>query len=209
MSKLSQQHSERTKNELLKAAARLFTEKGYNAVTIREIARNAGCSHTTLYIYFKDKEALLYALSEPSLTHLKAQLEHVLSQKNNQSEQKLISFCLLFIHFCLRHRNMYRIFFETKPSRVDEAHPEIEINKIRIEIFQLLKQALCECLPNNVSDSAQLSYSRILFYLIRGIIGTYMESEETVEALSQRLTPTFIEAFDVLLTGFTRRVEKE
>ncbi len=59
--------SEETKRMILKAAGKLFSEKGYDAVTMREIAKEAGCSHTTIYLYFKDKETLLHQLSMPTL----------------------------------------------------------------------------------------------------------------------------------------------
>ena len=42
-----------------------------------------------------------------------------------------------YIHFCLKNRNMYDIFFNAKSSRVDEEEPELEINKLRLEIFEL------------------------------------------------------------------------
>ncbi|EST11639.1 TetR/AcrR family transcriptional regulator [Sporolactobacillus laevolacticus] len=203
------QHSETTKREILLAAAKLFSQKGYQSVTIREIAKKAGCSHTTLYIYFKDKEALLHALSEPPLLALKQQMEEVLLPGNVQSEQKLHSICILFVRFCLKHRSMHRIFFETKSVRVDEPQPELEINKLRIDIFQLLKLALKDCLPPTIEDSALLSSSRIFSYMLRGIIGTYMDSEEPLDVLMERLTPTFNEAFDVLLAGFILKLRSE
>ena len=59
--------SEETKRMILKAAGKLFSEKGYDAVTMREIAKEAGCSHTTIYLYFNDKETLLHQLSMPTL----------------------------------------------------------------------------------------------------------------------------------------------
>jgi AcrR family transcriptional regulator len=73
--------SEETKNSIITAAQKLFAEQGYDTVTMREIAKEAGCSHTTIYIYFKDKVALLNQLAMPSLLELKLLMEEAVKQK--------------------------------------------------------------------------------------------------------------------------------
>lgn len=48
--------------ELLDAALDLFVEKGFAATRIEEVARRAGVSKGTLYLYFQSKEELLKAV---------------------------------------------------------------------------------------------------------------------------------------------------
>lgn len=50
------------KNNILKAAIRIFGEKGYKAATTREIAEEAGVSVGTLFRSYGSKEELLFAL---------------------------------------------------------------------------------------------------------------------------------------------------
>ena len=47
-----------TKDEIIKVATRLFSEKGFDSVTIRGIQREVGCEVGLFYYYFKSKEAL-------------------------------------------------------------------------------------------------------------------------------------------------------
>ncbi|USK36536.1 TetR/AcrR family transcriptional regulator (plasmid) [Bacillus sp. F19] len=70
-----ERRSDKTKKMILIAAGKLFSKKGYDSVTMREIAKEAGCSHTTIYLYFKDKVTLLHQLSMPSLQELQQQLK--------------------------------------------------------------------------------------------------------------------------------------
>ncbi|MBR8740165.1 TetR/AcrR family transcriptional regulator [Nocardiopsis sp. MG754419] len=58
-----QQRSRHTVEVLLEAAAQVFEREGYDATTNR-IAERAGYSIGTLYQYFPNKRALLYALAE-------------------------------------------------------------------------------------------------------------------------------------------------
>ena len=45
--------------EILAAALRIFSEKGFAATKLDEVAREAGVSKGTLYLYFESKEVLL------------------------------------------------------------------------------------------------------------------------------------------------------
>ncbi len=49
---------DRKRQEIANAAIRIFSEKGYQKVKIRDITASLGISTGTFYIYFKDKRAL-------------------------------------------------------------------------------------------------------------------------------------------------------
>lgn len=204
-----QPRSEETKKAILSVAGKLFAKRGFDHVTMREIAKEAGCSHTTIHLYFKDKETLLHQLSMPPLLELKQRMEDILLREDLVPEDKLNGVSRAFIRFCLLNRNMYKIFFVTKAERVDDAEPDLAINKLRIELFNLLKRPLRECLHIQSHDERLLTYSRIFFFTLHGIVGTYVTSEETSEALLMRLESTFDDAIEVLLLGFKQQMKME
>jgi len=47
------------RQRLLEAASQLFSDQGYERVSVRQIARAAGCSQMAMYRHFPDKQALL------------------------------------------------------------------------------------------------------------------------------------------------------
>ena len=57
-----QRRSEDRPREICAAALDVFSEKGFAAARLDEIARRAGVSKGTLYLYFKDKEDLFRAV---------------------------------------------------------------------------------------------------------------------------------------------------
>ena len=57
-----QRRSEDRPREICAAALEVFAEKGFAAARLEEIARRAGVSKGTLYLYFKDKEDLFRAV---------------------------------------------------------------------------------------------------------------------------------------------------
>jgi AcrR family transcriptional regulator len=199
--------SEETRQAILTAAGQLFATRGFNAVTMREIAREAGCSHTTIYIYFTDKEALLHQLSVGPLQSLQKEMEAVLADAARSPDDRLLQLSRTFIRFCLQHRTMYKLFFMTRATRVDEADPATEVNRVRNHMFGLLRQGIAGGLPPSVSDDRVLAYARICFFTLHGIIGTYTDSEEPFDELMARLAPTFDLTMAVLLAGFKQTVD--
>ncbi len=57
-----QREREQRRNGLIDAAEKLFFEKGYDNVTMDEIADEAEVNKALLYYYFKNKEALFFAV---------------------------------------------------------------------------------------------------------------------------------------------------
>ena len=54
--------------EILDAALELFTEKGFSATRMCDVAKKAGISKGTLYLYFKSKEAIFRAVVQEMIT---------------------------------------------------------------------------------------------------------------------------------------------
>jgi len=54
---------ERRRDIILKVAAAVFAEKGYQRATVKEIAARAGIAPGTIYLYFKNKRDLLSAIA--------------------------------------------------------------------------------------------------------------------------------------------------
>lgn len=61
------------RDRILYEAARLFVNKGYNGVSMREIGEASGMTKAALYYHFKDKQDLLREIIKASLEKTQAQ----------------------------------------------------------------------------------------------------------------------------------------
>lgn len=61
-------------SKLMKAARKLFVERGYHATRPQDIAREAGLGHGTFYLHFPDKRACFLAFVEDARAELDAYL---------------------------------------------------------------------------------------------------------------------------------------
>jgi len=79
----------RTRQKVLEAARELFTERGYEAATIRDIARRAGMSTGAVFASFQDKSDLFEAILMEDFERV-AEAMRAASGKTLPVEQKLV-----------------------------------------------------------------------------------------------------------------------
>jgi AcrR family transcriptional regulator len=58
-----QERGKETRRNLIRTAARLWSERGFDDVTVEEICSEAGVGRTTFYLHFESKEQLLGSLA--------------------------------------------------------------------------------------------------------------------------------------------------
>ena len=80
---------ERRRQQIIVAAKKVFSEKGFNKATMDDIAGEAELSPGTLYLYFKNKEELYASLSLRILQYLYIRVEHAKDERGLDPEQKL------------------------------------------------------------------------------------------------------------------------
>jgi len=73
--------------ELLAAALDLFVERGFAATRLDDVAKAAGVSKGTLYLYFSSKEDLFKAVVRESIIPLIGEAEGMIGEFNGNSEE--------------------------------------------------------------------------------------------------------------------------
>ena len=81
--RVTAQYKTEVKEKIVQAAITTFSKYGYDKTRMDDIAENAKISKGTLYLYFKSKEKLFYAISENSINGLKEQLSKLFSKKED------------------------------------------------------------------------------------------------------------------------------
>src|SRR5439155_19309539 len=74
------------RRDILRAAEHVFAEKGFHLASIEEIARTAEYGTGTVYLYFKDKEALYVELFEEKVRDLVEFIQPRASEKKHPVE---------------------------------------------------------------------------------------------------------------------------
>src|SRR6516162_3614916 len=68
------QEKQTLRQTILTAAGELFLEQGYERFSLRKVAERVGYSPTTIYLYFRDKDDLLFTVVEEGFVQFGRQL---------------------------------------------------------------------------------------------------------------------------------------
>jgi AcrR family transcriptional regulator len=101
---------EELRQEILDAARELFAKEGYANVSMRKIAEKIDYSPTTIYLYFEDKDKLLYSICEETFAKLVKEFEEIEAGTSDPIEQ-LERAGRAYIDFGLSHPNHYKVTF--------------------------------------------------------------------------------------------------
>lgn len=91
--RVSKEYNER-RDEILDAAGKLFSTKGYEKCTINDILDAVGIARGTLYYYFKSKEEVLDAIIERVTETVVERAEMVLSNPELSPAMKILNIFL-------------------------------------------------------------------------------------------------------------------
>lgn len=97
---------------ILAGAKKLFIEKGVNQTTIRSIANEIDYSVGTVYVYFKDKNAILHALHTQGFTKLGSDFKVLYNVVNPMERLKAMG--KVYIQFAVDNPDMYDLMFSLK-----------------------------------------------------------------------------------------------
>src|SRR5215468_6501507 len=110
------ERKKRRKEELraiiLEGAKKLFVKKGIEATTIRNIADAVNYSIGTVYVYFKDKNAILHALHAQGFTQLVADFRVLYNVTDPMIRLRAMG--KVYISFALQNSDMYDLMFNLK-----------------------------------------------------------------------------------------------
>jgi AcrR family transcriptional regulator len=87
ISERRQEERDRRRAEIVDAAEALYAEVGWDAVTMDQVARRARLSRALLYVYFRDKADLHFALVERALDALRERFEAARQDKLDGIDQ--------------------------------------------------------------------------------------------------------------------------
>jgi AcrR family transcriptional regulator len=107
-----ERHKEELKKEILMAAKALFTEKGYDATSIRNIAEKIEYSPATVYLYYKDKDEIMHALHHEGFKILVSYFAALATI--SQPFERLKAMGQAYIQFAMENPDMYELIFVMK-----------------------------------------------------------------------------------------------
>lgn len=151
---------------ILQAARELFQQQDYSSVTLRKIAERIEYSPTTIYLYFKDKHALVMELIAEGFELLGQRMQR---GQHSDPRETLRRSSLEYLRFSQDEPHYYRLMFQLEDKELTERCRQRE-PKLSHGAFVFLAENIARlrgtgCLRSDLSD---LSVAHLIWANLHG-----------------------------------------
>lgn len=138
LAKWKEREREQRRNDIIDAARKLFADKDFDEVSMNEIAGEVGLGKSTLYLYFKNKESLYFAVVLRG-TRIWAEMVKEEVEKGNTGLEKLILYGNANRRFSNEYPDYFRLLYSPtsikKQFDMDKMTSSGEFQEVR-ELFK-------------------------------------------------------------------------
>ena len=153
---------------ILKGAKKLFLERGIEQTTIRNIADEIDYSVGTVYVYFKDKNAILHDLHSIGFQELGGYFTELFTIKDPMERLRKMGFT--YLKFAMENSEMYDLMFIVKAPMEFIESTEKEAWNEGADTFGALKKTVEECMNKGHFEGHSLeALSFMIWSLVHGM----------------------------------------
>lgn len=193
---------EEMRERILNAAISLFLKEGYDKTSIRQIADAIEYSPATIYLYFKDKDDLFYAIHQRGFEKLFTSMAQAVATPDPLERLRTIG--RLYLRFALENPEFYDLMFVMRApisalkerAACGEATGDWHYGS---HSWTLLVQTIQDCIDQyliripNAEEGALLAWSVVhgmacLYIRERMDVIGIQNAEATMEAVLDHLT---------------------
>jgi AcrR family transcriptional regulator len=184
------------RDRILDVAESLFQERGYTAITMRDIAKAAGMRQASLYYHFPSKEQLFVSVRERMFKRHRVGLQHALEKADKELRSQLLAAANWFLS--QPPINFLSMMQADMPSLSEEAKLRLS-QAVNQAIFEPIGQAFTTAQANHQIRNVQPK-------LLVGFVLSVLESIPHVHSPKSASREEMVkEMISVLLEGIVLR----
>lgn len=146
ISERKERDKQEMRGKIIDAAISMFLTEGYEKTSIRNIAEKIEYSPATIYLYYKDKDELLYEVQKQAFEKLELEFQEKVT--STDSFERLAQLCRAYVNYGKNNREMYDLMFMMK-SPMNCVRPEDAWTN-NTDSFTFLVNCLTECMEKKL-----------------------------------------------------------
>ena len=195
------------KKLILKSARTLFFKKGFNNVTVDEIAKSSELGKGSIYLYFNSKEEIYAQILLNDIEDFNQQVSVLLNKKKIATDL-LVEFSNIYVDFFFNDGELFRILmtYMLQPAKMnltEKLNSQIlTANARSIDVIgKILKLGVSS---KEFSANINLKQNQnAIWGLLNGIISLYIFSGSPIKR-RERINSTIKLALEVFIKGFKK-----
>jgi AcrR family transcriptional regulator len=191
---------------VLEKAKSLFLKEGYAKITIRKIAQSIGYTPATIYLYFQNKDEILYELHNEGFKLLyQYKMKAGDSDKAANAMERLNQGGLNYIDFALENPDYYELMFNMpEPRNFMVQDKSGKTDDYAMRAYKFLKQSIQMCQDEGYFKDIDTDTAAFTFWsLVHGMVALILQKRVPYpQAPSRQLAREAIEFFGrMILSG--------
>ena len=191
-----------TGQKILDAARDMFVVAGYDATTMRAIAKRIDYTPTAIYHHFDSKHALLTELCATDLRALATAFGRIAHIED--PVERLRKGGETYVRFALEHPMQYQLMFMTRRPTVDGAHRRSDPAE---NAYEFIRQTCADCIASGrlraeFDDPDQLA--QIAWASLHGVLALHLVREGHDDIEWRDAQQTASRTCDTLIRGLLR-----
>jgi AcrR family transcriptional regulator len=190
------QQKEELRAAILRAAEEMFVVHGYENFSLRQVAEHLGYSPTTIYLYYDNKDDLLFAVLDPICRRFQEAEERAFASTDDPLP-RLLAIGRAYVQFGLENPTAYKVMFTQRTdfmmgvSAVDD--------EPRIATLDIPQRAIVLAIEAGAlrAGDPQMFFA-CLWSLVHGLVMLAITMPEKFTAPAQILDAAFQMALDGL-----------
>jgi len=130
------------KNALIQAGIDILAEDGISRLSLRKVAKRAGASHNAPYAHFRDKQALVAAISMEGYQRLYTELTRIDQVFQGDPLKRLVEVARSYVQFSILDPAHFKITFSGVIDKENEYPAFVEIAQ---KSFTFLTNLAADC----------------------------------------------------------------
>ncbi len=132
-------------NALIQAGVEILSKEGIEGLSLRKVAKRVGVSYAAPYAHFKDRQALVAAISTEGFKKLYKALDAAVSKHVDDPRQQLVEAARAYVKFAMTNTDIFKIMFSGVLEKEKEYPSFVEASRKTfgkvVEIVQACQNA--------------------------------------------------------------------
>lgn len=147
LAKWKEREREQRQNDIIEAARKLLIDRDFDEISMDEIAREVGLGKSTLYLYFKNKESLYFAIVLRGIRIWDQMIKEEV-KKGNTGLEKFIAYGNANREFSKKYPDYFRLLYS--PTSIKKQFDMDKMNSS--EEFQEVKELFKEIMSVGINS---------------------------------------------------------
>ena len=202
--KKKEKERENRKNTILKAARRLFFDRGFKSVTVDNIAAKAEVSKGSIYLCFESKEEIYAQILISDNIALYERIKNF-SHTEASAAQLLLEFARIYVDYFLNNNELFRILMTfmmqtSQMNLVEKQKDELirSTNKNIIIISEIIQKGIDSGEFSPISNIRQMQNG--IWGMLNGIISLYLFTGNPKKR-TERIHSTVRDSLNIFING--------